>query len=126
MAVLYGMTFNARMRSLIAETIDSFLKSQPVKQGTFWEPEEKCVAVQIRRGDRLRGVTMDALVDMCAKWEKDKSIACLGGNCGDLGCGYPKETWWVGLTMDRYLKRAEEHFKMMGGGSTIFVMTVNS
>ena len=42
---------------------------------------------------------------------------------GDVGCGYPEETWWAGLTLERYLKRAQEHFDELGGGNTVFVMT---
>ena len=103
MSVWYGMVFNSRTRSLLEHTIDSFVRTT----APHWDWSKPCVAMQIRRGDRVRNVTMAELETMCAAWEKNKGLMCRGGSCVDLGCAYPKETWWPGLTFDRYLHRAQ-------------------
>jgi hypothetical protein len=110
----YAYRFNVRFRSLLKKEADEFVKAENVVEGRLaGTGSENCVAIHVRLGDRTRGMNMDQL----RAWCKDHP------NDTDVGCGYPEETWWAGLTLERYLKRAQEHFDELGGGNTVFVMT---
>jgi hypothetical protein len=73
---------------------------------------EKCVAIHVRRGDRVGEFdTVEKMREHC-KLQHDT----------DKGCGQPESTWWAGITLESYLERAQEHLDALGGGNTIFIM----
>lgn len=78
----------------MAQTTGAFFAAEE-KKGRPWLSTEQCVAIQIRRGDKVRHTSMADLDKGCAEWFKSgKSTLCNGGSCRDMGCPWPRETRW--------------------------------
>lgn len=69
----FGMVFNTRMRGLIAQMIEKWMADQKV----LWDFTKPSVAIQLRRGDRVLGATMEQLDVLCAKWKNNRGIVIL-------------------------------------------------
>ena len=119
----YAMGFNTRMRGLIAQTVQKWMAHLLVP----WDTTKPSVAIQIRRGDKVSGLTPEQLDKQCAEYKEGKRVMCgvhpLGAACFDMGCDEPRETRFAVITLDDYLKRARVHLDALGGGNDVFIMT---
>merc|ERR1712194_343342 len=91
----YAMGFNTRMRGLIAQTIQKWMAHLLVP----WDTTKPSVAIQIRRGDKVSGLTPEQLDKQCAEYKVGKRLNDMCGagpspwcSCEDAGCNEPRET----------------------------------
>lgn len=86
--------YNTKTRARLAKTTGAFLAAE-AKKNRPWLESEGCVAIQIRRGDKVRNTSMADLDTYCTQWfESGKATLCNGGSCRDMGCPWPRETRW--------------------------------